>query len=940
MKKLFVPLIIVLALATGADAQTYLVNTFTPVRSYRYQAYKYEGPYSQKVSMSGGLDWYGGFTIGHGVGPYTPGFAEFELGGQYETMLFVVGHKTTGSGAGGTGVHMEPGIVTIYADGVKVRDGMVYPYGVPKRISLDVRGVNKLEFRLVKGYSDIAFGEVTLWKADEEPQETGNLITSNPEPIELSKDVKSYFHNVNIKTVPCPDVRSIRINGQKYVYGLDADIQMPLSGKNSGWSYFNLRKQYSRLSFIAGPQDGTTHGTGWMTVKADGKIIWEWEVNHDDMARLVTLDVKDCEMLSFHTEHVTGNLNGGFAKIMAYPDVAQAPQLGEVEVPADPRLKTLPDACRLMSNIRPFAVESSVDKQIFDGASDYITFSMGGERFSEGFVLYETASFWDDNIISYTVFDLGREFDYLSFTAGYIGKSWSMNNDLLRVYADDELVLETVLMATAPNQEFTVPLKKCRKLRFENRGSGNLKVGAFGVADLVLYRGNPVDNDLFTHPKPECPDQIDLLDLGMPYIHYVSTMEDAKDGICYDGSTMKTYYQVGDRRVNKGFLLQTSTHFSLDHGPLADGTSNATAGMMGAAAVGSAFVAGGAAVGGAVVGSTLIGAAAFLVLAAGGQAVENSCAAFNTYGEYNSLTFTVACYRPYMEGAPSSEKESLWIGTDGVVAAELTVYETMEPMTITIPIKGCSQLMFWLANTRGTSGQYVFYDLKLSKDRLAVSIPEKARISKDIVSKPLWNSPDTLSGEWKRPASSNNPTVDYYFYDVSDVQNGMVFLLQDAKPKYDIYTTFLKGNDGDVYKAVRFSMGERDFLGEFSIRAAYDNVLNYLQKLRNMRDRIDKVSKENNAALAAILSLGPKETDYEAAHGSAMKVLDECAGLVDAMIEDKISEGQYIERLVKTALDIDGKESTEKIMYCPVFPEDEVPDGGLMLIENYNPGSR
>ena len=160
-----------------------------------------------------------------------------------------------------------------------------------------------------------------------------------------------------------------------------------------------------------------------------------------------------------------------------------------------------------------------------------------------------------------------------------------------------------------------------------------MNVGAFGVADIVVYRGKPVDNTLFVHPKPLCPDEIDLIDLCKPYLHYVSTK---KSDILHDGTTQRKYFEMSDgKRINKGFLLQTSTHFSLDHGVLAGKEGAGATAAIGATAVGASFVASGAAVGGALVGSTLAGVAPLLVLAAGGEADENSCIAFNTYGEYN-----------------------------------------------------------------------------------------------------------------------------------------------------------------------------------------------------------------------------------------------------------------------------------------------------------------
>ena len=117
-------------------------------------------------------------------------------------------------------------------------------------------------------------------------------------------------------------------------------------------------------------------------------------------------------------------------------------------------------------------------------------------------------------------------------------------------------------------------------------------------------------------------------------------MSNYKDEIAYDGSTKKNYYEINGERIYKGFLLQTSTHFSLDFGVLGagNGTNAAAAGAIGAAAVGASFVATGVAVG-----ATLAPMAAFLMLAAGGEAVENSLTAFNTYGEYNTVTFKVGC---------------------------------------------------------------------------------------------------------------------------------------------------------------------------------------------------------------------------------------------------------------------------------------------------------
>ncbi len=930
MKRLFLSLFAAVLTFISAHAQTYLVNTYKPVDSFCYEAYPYNSPSSKKISMSGGLQWYGGFTISHALSTYDPGYAVFELGGKYETLLFVMGHLTTNTGAGGSGIDTNPGSITVYADGVKVLDKKVYPYGIPERMSLNINGVNRLEFRLVAGWTPTGFAEATLWKAGETPRETGNPITSKPQIIEIGKDLKPYFKNYIIKVIG-DDCKAIKINGQTYNSGLSTSMPMAMEGNSWGSAYFNVRGQYSKLSFIAGPQDGEKTGRGWLTVKADEKIIWEHEMDNDDVAQQVTLDISGCQMLSFHSEQAMGNLNGGFVNIKAYPAGETVPAAGTVEAPIDPKLKTLPNVCKLISNIPPYAIASNVDKQIYDGRSDYITFSMGGTRFSEGFILYSRSSFLSSNPLSYTVFDLGHEFDYLSFTAGYLGKSEAMTNNWLRIYADDEMVFETELIATAPNKHFIVPLKKCRKLRFENQGSGQLSVGAFGVADLVLYRGEPVPNNLFEHPKPECPHNVDLLDLGMPYIHYMGLS--TREEVLLDGSTRKNYWDVAGMRINKGFMLQTSTHFSLDFGPLSGGSDNAAAGAVGAVAAGSAFIPAGVAVGGAVVGSTLIGAAALLALAAGGEAVENSCAAFNAYGEYNSLTFTVACYKPF--SVTDSRTETLWIGVNGNVAAEMTVYETMQPQTVTIPIEGCHQLMFWLCNTKGTSGRYVFYDIKLTKDRLPLDIPREARISKSQITHPVWEAPEENPVYWERPDHSGDKYIDNYLLELTLFYKSVGKLLKGARPGYEIHTWFLETNAGQVCKAVRLmsllSGGSAQSIGLERSYAASE-----LESLYELRSRLVDLNLMKVNASLALPNLGFGAIAY----GKVLKVTtDVLSGgkvLVNQMIKDKEAELAFLDKLLVSALNIDSKQSSDRLIFCPLFPEDRVPDGGLMLVDVFN----
>ena len=869
----------------------------------------------------------------------------FNVGGQYKTLMFVTGIPDE---------HIYEGnrIATVYADGKKIFDKVIRVNDVPRLATLDITGVRELKFQLVAGMGEVYFGEVTLWKEGETPRQTAN-VPSNKNPRQLMKDLKPYSGN-HINVTPESQYKTVRMGNTTYNYGMVFNMGMALIGNNAKNSFFNLQGQYATLDFIAGPVNniGSGSGSGWITVKGDGKILHEYEFGQEDMPQHITIDVTGVQQLEFQSEQTKGDgLYGGVVEAFVYPagtapagKTLAAGGVATETAPVDPKLRQLPDVCKLISNIKPFVARGSVEKQVYTGESDHLTFSMGGTRFSEGFILYKTTWLMDDNNVSHVSFDLGNEFDYISFTAGYVGKSWAMNNDQLRVLADDSVILQVPMMCTYPNQHFVIPIHRCRKLSFENRGQSKMGVAAFGVADLVVYRGEPVENDLFVHPKPECPDEIDLIDLGKPYIHYVYGY--GSDAVFYDGTSQRHYVTMPDNtRINKGFALKTSVHFSLDFGPLAEEGGDPMAGVIGATAIGSSFVAGAVAASGAVIGSTLAGVGAFMMLAAGGEAVENSCAAFNTYGEYNTLTFTVACLRtqgeaqllgPDMWQDNSEYKETLLIGADQKVVAEIAVFENMKPQTITVPIDGCQQLMFWLANTYNTSAVYFFYDLKLSKSKSALDIPADARMSKPVITAPVWTEKE-LKNEWGNWQSTGLTEIDGYLREVTWAYQNVERYLQQMTPDYDIYTYYLDTDDGAVCKAVKFKTrsDEKWDKNYQRVTALHRDLKNEVEILAKLKNDIVSASVSQASAYIELPRLGLGAIGVGKVMARSGKVLKEMSKLVDVMYSEKLAEFQFVDRIVSSAMVIDGRESTEAAIICPLFPGETPPDGDRMLVRNF-----
>ena len=114
----------------------------------------------------------------------------------------------------------------------------------------------------------------------------------------------------------------------------------------------------------------------------------------------------------------------------------------------------------------------------------------------------------------------------------------------------------------------------------------------------------------------------------------------------------------------------------------------------------------------------------------GGQA---SVVAFNPYGEYESCTFTVANKSEYWDdvdklknfGERVDHPFKLNIFADQRLVGEVWLTNKMEPQTITVPIFKCHSLMFWLEPGPTRSGQFVLYDIKVSKKPCNIPVPEK-----------------------------------------------------------------------------------------------------------------------------------------------------------------------------------------------------------------------
>ena len=506
-----------------------------------------------------------------------------------------------------------------------------------------------------------------------------------------------------------------------------------------------------------------------------------------------------------------------------------------------------------------------------------------------------------------------------------------LDDDIIRVYADDKLILETTIHATWPNQHFELPLNRCRILKFVKPGTGESKQVYFGIADVVLYRGKPRPNDLFMHEKPDCPDQADLIDLCQrPYFHYVgrylSTMTNFDFNDCFkNGSSQREYFQMKDgSKIYKGVMLETNVPpIDLD-------------GMTIGKAVGLMFL--------PIEGMAVID----------DKGHQSSVAAFNPYREYESVTFTVANKSEYVDefdkgmwGPGVAPPVTLLVFADKQPVAEITVDNKMQPTTYTVPIHKCEQLMFWLKCGDVRSGQYVLYNMTVDKRVLPQTpgtLPSRETVSESVASqpqaapkaqpkaqpkaekkekksKPKKEKPAVV---WTYDRLSGDKSVDAYLKAVDEVWKATQDMVAAATVGYTLSETYVQATNGTVYKAVSLV----DASGaKLSITDLLNNNSSFAGVEKSIKMKIVDADICLPSATLALTGLGENMFKYGKIVKLGGQAISQCRTQAGEIVELKAAENETINDLLRKAVTVDGVQSTDKTLLIPLLPTESVPAG-------------
>ena len=791
MKKIFFILYSLFICAFTLQAQVYLSDVLKPSKEHRLTIIKStnkdDSSNNDFIRLSNAFMTKGGIKIGGAaqglVGGDDNGYATFYLNKNYEKMSFWFG-----SGQWRAGIKRKA-ILTIEADGKRLFDKPVFSYSEPTFITLNVSGKDSVTFKVMVGEIDVALAYLQLWKAGETVKQPDLKYNLPSGKAQLVEQIMPYFTSGTAQAIhkPYPSnpvgdkpdypktVDDISIGRHTFKTGLLLANYQGLCDETAGDAFFWLRKKYDKLSFIVGPRDNkSSNASAWLVVYGDNnKIIYEDIVRQTDLPRQVVINVAQQERVRFSCEfrssEFLGGITFGAVDIYAYTkDYADIPKEGIVNVNKD-QIAKLPSPCALMSNIKPYSVHgfANADDVRFTGESSYITFSMGGEKFSEGIILTTGKKLLGDQVAAYMNFDLAGEFDYISFYAGMLTNRRVLDDDRLLVYADSTLILDTMIHCTWPNQYFELPINKCRMLKFAKRGNPNAdKQSYIGVGDIALYRGKPVKHDLFYHERPECPEQADLIDLcTRPYFHYVgrylSTLTNFDFNDCFqNGETKRRFFQMKDgSQIYKGVMLEANVPLAFEDVSVSDAIMMFFVGA-GSALSQSDF----AAYSGTSAGAGLTGQMAILHLLHNQNGGQASVVAFNPYGEYESCTFTIANKAEYWDdmdklvnlGQQIDHHYNLHVFADQRLVKTIEVYNKMEPQTFTVPIFKCHQLMFWLEPGERRSGQFVLYNMTVSKKPCNIPVPDK--LSTNSIATPIQPTKTAQPAPQPTKTADHTPT--------------------------------------------------------------------------------------------------------------------------------------------------------------------------------------
>ena len=312
---------------------------------------KYRGHYLGDIFYNEGIAMESIYSFfGSPLDAAVPAEASFKLGGQFKYLTFTVGRVDKS--------HVKDDVLVVYGDGVELARYTLTATAFPKSYELNIEGVDVIKFSLL-GFAGLTRGTYMVADIGVHTHEIGELEFNKPEqePFPESVDLMERFKPYEYMSAEGNGHDAIRyfngiydgadnrkfftIDGVNHTRGfvlstcvylsLDAGgligagsfgvagfvggalalMALAASSEVSQASFacFNLQNQYKTMTFNVGVVDGQnendkrTQPYDTLYVIADDKVVGEYKLTGDMETMEITVDVANCERLTFWLDH-------------------------------------------------------------------------------------------------------------------------------------------------------------------------------------------------------------------------------------------------------------------------------------------------------------------------------------------------------------------------------------------------------------------------------------------------------------------------------------------------------------------------------------------------------------------------------------------------------------------------------------------------------------
>ncbi|MBQ8388828.1 MAG: NPCBM/NEW2 domain-containing protein [Clostridia bacterium] len=572
----------------------------------------------------------------------------------------------------------------ILLDGKQVFEERQYAFAKAQTFKVDITGAKKMVIRVRDNWelTECVIADPVI---SEKPRTIDDTVKTVEGTVDFFEGASMFYITESTKLYDGKGKDSFTVAGKEYNNGLVMHDAWIVSAP----SYYNLGGKYKQFNFSVGVVEESMYADGgWLNIYLDGVKILDVELEYDMPSVSYSLDVTGGHILCIKVSAGIDYAGLHQADYGFYNMTLGAPVIEEPET-------VKPGSYKLIGEIGvPFSTKAT---RVYDGSTKYRGHYLGDIFYNEGIAMESIYSFMgsplDSAMPAEANFKLGGQFKYLTFTVGRVDKS-HVKDDVLVIYGDGVELARYPLTATAFPKSYELNIEGVDVLQFSLLGMPALTRGTYMVADIGVHTHEIGELDFFKHEEEPFPETVDLMERFKPY-EYMSAEGNGHDEIryfngIYDGTDNRKFFTIDGVDHTRGFVLSTSVYLSLDAGGLIGAGSFGVAGFVG-------------------------GALALMALAASSEVSQASFACFNLQNQYKTMTFNVGVVDGQNENDKRAQPyDTLYVFADDKIVGEYKLTGDMETVEITVDIKNCERLAFWLDHNRN-SYSYGIFDATITK---------------------------------------------------------------------------------------------------------------------------------------------------------------------------------------------------------------------------------